>query len=248
MKLCTNFTHASPPWLQHRDFGGSVTILSHYSPARLNRYSAPHTMNSRSLIVPVTLSHRVTTIIPLLSFSFIVKALSRSTELNPTSFSLVRATRKLSCRLLIFSQLIRLGIPIREQRKTLHVVIFSDPLSTECRSLDATVTPERGLVQVVIATCTQSKNSQSTRYSQLHMVWFSLMMAMRRKNCTNVSRQYDAFNITISCHSRSPEYHERLHFLSHVVDGFSSHASQSHAARLPCNLWFSCHNSPSWQV
>ena len=144
-KLCTNFTHASPPWLQHRDFGGSVTILSHYlPPTRLNRYSAPHTMNSRSLIVPVTLSHRVTAITPLLSFSFIVKALSRSTQLNPTNFSLVRATRINSCRLLIFNQLIRLGIPIREQRKTLHVVIFSGPLSTECRSLDATVTPERG--------------------------------------------------------------------------------------------------------
>ncbi len=58
-------------------------------------------------------------------------------------------------------------------------------------------------VQVVIA----------TRELRIHLTWSSLMVAMCRKNCTSFPQKLRVFNI-ISCHSWSPEYHERIHVLS----------------------------------
>ena len=85
----------------------------------------------------------------------------------------------------------QLGIVRKPHKHSLHIAILSGPLFVEGH-VDAIVTPELGFVQVVIATC-------NPRSPSLHLVWFSLMMTMRRSTCATVSRPYRSFNISISC-------------------------------------------------
>ena len=91
--------------------------------------------------------------------------------------------------------------------------------------MDAIVTPELGFVQVVIATCDPIE-----------------------KLTTN-ARIVDTLDLVLAHGGKTPqELFQRILPLFHVVDDLSSDASRSHAARLSCNLWFSCHCSSSWQV
>ena len=97
-----------------------------------------------------------------------------------------------------------------------------------------------GFQQVVIATCNPSgKLAANTRESRIHLIWFSLMVAVCRKNCsTNVSRKYGV--PFTSSQSWSPEHKGRIHVLSftshRVVHDLSFHAPRSQVNRLLCNL------------
>ena len=85
------------------------------------------------------------------------------------------------------ASLIQLGIPIVSVRKlhkhSLHVAINTGPPLVEGLRVHAIEIPQLGFAQVVT------------------LVWFSLMMATCLNNCTSVSGQHRAFNISISCHS-----------------------------------------------
>ena len=218
-------TRTSPPWIQHRDLKLChddlfQTCLIH---------SAPHPTNARSFIVLVTpfplCHHHQTTLTFPHRESWLCHgpngSLLRTRLCSIPRVSLpAYATRKKQ------AFLVQLGISIE----------YSFPGSTrpsnrECQKISRALFSRRyclwttlhrrfecGLwLRSWIRTCSQRHQQQNRKSHPKHdrrrvqIVWFPLMMAMRRNICTSVSRQRCAFNICTSCHRWSPEYHEKLH-------------------------------------
>ena len=235
-------------------------VLTLYTCGRPHTASQP--MNSRSFVVPVTpcpLSHHHQTTIELLlhrdSRHRHDPSRRRLEGDSPHPTTLLKSTKFLfQCTQLFSALLIELGIPIVSVRKLHKHSLFSST-SSLVRSSSRAWFWMRSWLQSLDSykksspPVTKSKNSLQTRSSHLHLVCFSLMMAMRRNNCTRLRRQYRAFNLHQLPQLISRRPWETTCPPFRVIDDLGSHASQTHAAWLPYNLWFSCHvYISSWQV
>ena len=268
------YTHADVrAMVQHRDLN-LCHDLSHYLfQTCLIHNSAPHTASHLTLAVSSFawyLFHCVTIIRPhWASLPTWLEALSRfpiedgwmETHRVRLLSSIPRVSLPVhnSCTALLLpfnftiscsSWSYNFGIPIRDRQKTSQALSSRrHPLFVESH-VDAIVTPELRFAPVVIATCNPiEKLTPNTMVAATPGLVLThdgnapqhLYQCISTIPCIQHLHQLPQLTSRIPWETPSP--------LFRVVDDIISHASQSHASWLPCNLWFSCHvYISSWQV